>query len=1000
MRKQLLLLSLIAASIGVAQLYPEDCSTGANIPQCTTCPPNAVNVNNVCTCNAGFARTVNLTTGSVECIDCTSQQMVVSSFQTVNGSQVCVPCGADPRFTCLEASSFNSTTNTCTCAEGSVLIENVGTIGLTAQMCATCSSENCAACEYPYVQSGGACVCEPGFTSLPDASCVNETIYNTYVELFQSSSVTLSPPNIGNQNGAGSTVAVALASTWTVDLGVQCSMGNSTACNYLANLCVLLLYDAAAAPCAVYMSLLSNGCNGAACNPNTIPPLYYNSTSAIIVNNRSHRIDVKANQFLQFYVSSYALNGTWLGMYSVLDEFNLCDLSADDVLRFYKAGGIRAAKCLLNWNYFFTLAPETVFYELFLQNPSNASDYIPIPVLMLYSNESMNIQNINDLRLYRSDTKNNAKSQYRHRFYMYDSVGGKGSSEYPSYVTAAIDVMLYTSSYSDEEIPSLKVPLLVVRYASKEKGTTPTNNLSLLYQTQLATLYTLKENHIKASVSSMYLPDKNSVQSGLKIALIIFSAISFFTAWVATYGWMRRRQNLILDATAAFRFLVYLCSHIANAYLILVVFSSWYCLISYKSQYWLSIPVATSDLYVNAMLYTAIVTKGVAVLYRLVEQCNADYFVIDWERSKGQLQRENKVVPVSMWRSTFIANELHELQTLRYWHPLLSMGIILLFIIGLEYINFSYSFPLGSRKGEENTVVINTLRVAVDTFFWVAVPMVIYMIEYQIYFNFVVVHPLQAFVDLCSVSNLSIIVLLEPNWGFYFHGESIHAHSDVSMEEFQNNLFLESQGNLPVRGLGGLSTCQTFEVFLGGYTRQYLYLCYAEMEAERLYAMGKSLKKYDPAKWHFTDFLTGLSKKPSVYTRGGLAIKERLNTTFQQSVRRAEGTLLVKFVLQKWFDFPPNILYMNGQQSWEKGDKDLFFIDQVQSFGRALMCGLDFDIFLLYTALFTGLDIALHNVYAAFVITFAVEVCLSFYRNKEGVSNLSRKTLIDDRFFI
>lgn len=34
------------------------------------------------------------------------------------------------------------------------------------------------------------------------------------------------------------------------------------------------------------------------------------------------------------------------------------------------------------------------------------------------------------------------------------------------------------------------------------------------------------------------------------------------------------------------------------------------------------------------------------------------------------------------------------------------------------------------------------------------------------------------------------------------------------------------------------------------------------------------------------------------------------------------------------------------------------------------------------------------------VLTFAVEVVLRFYRVREGLINMSHKTMIDDRFFI
>ncbi|CAJ1027546.1 Meckelin (Transmembrane protein 67), putative [Leishmania lindenbergi] len=73
----------------------------------------------------------------------------------------------------------------------------------------------------------------------------------------------------------------------------------------------------------------------------------------------------------------------------------------------------------------------------------------------------------------------------------------------------------------------------------------------------------------------------------------------------------------------------------------------------------------------------------------------------------------------------------------------------------------SAGVPRGKRQVGGMTTSFDTLRVAIDTFFLVAVALVMYLLEYQIYYRFVVVHLLQVFVDLCSVSNISIMILLE-----------------------------------------------------------------------------------------------------------------------------------------------------------------------------------------------------------------------------------------------
>lgn len=979
---------------------------------CQVCPGNGSSVGDSCVCDAGFALHVDAVTGAVSCVDCAAQQMMVSSAGSPNATQYCLACGGDGQVSGLIDATFSAASRTCVCAAGSAVVQQLGTFVLSAAMCVPCPSSACVACTFPfaYDSASGGCTCSTGFTMIYDGSCVPTAAYDTIAAAASGTSVVLAPANIDNGGAAGPATAVVAAQVYAVGAAVLCSRGNSTACNFLANLCVLMNYATTSTPCALFERLKQSlPCGDAWCETvDGLPWLYYTRSNADVVADAATAVTVSARAPLQLVVSAHDLRGNWLGYEAVVDQLNPCFLPNTELEYFLAAGDTRATACNVNWRWFL-FANSTVFYDVYVADPANASRLAPVPVLVDYTNYDFAPRTLDDAWLYRGAASAGgamAAAGFRRRFYAYDNVGGAGDplqpSQPPSYVTTLWRATLVLGA-NPSDSSYVTTPVLVLQYASKTTASmadgAAADTLKAAIQSPLNASrgadYTLG-----CEMRAYYLASTDAISHGMKITLIGLCGLCFVSAWLRTYGWMRRRQYLVLDWLAALRFFVYLCNHISNLFFVVVAIASWYIFLAYKNQSTLSRAMQASDVYVSAMLYVAVAAKGVVVLYRLAEQCNADYFVIDWERSKGQLLRENKVVPVSMWRSTFLANELNELQALRYWHPLLTMAIIFLFLVGLGYQNMSASVPRGSRSVGGMTASFDTLRIAIDTFFWIAVVLVMYVLEFQIYYRFVVVHPLQAFVDLCSVSNISIMILLEQQWGFYIHGESIHAHADVSMEEFQNNLFLEAQGNLPVRGLGGQSRCQSFEVYLGPYTRQYLYMCYLEMHLEHQRSLGKREVAVNPARWHFLGLLFGFSRKPRVYSQAALAIRDRINYAFQQSVRRAESTLLVKFVLQKWLDFPPNVMYMNGPQRGDHGGKDLFFIDDVLSYGRAFMCGLDFDLFVLYAALFAAIDASLHNVYAAMVLTFAVEVVVLFYRVHEGLINLSQKTMIDDRFFI
>ena len=57
-------------------------------------------------------------------------------------------------------------------------------------------------------------------------------------------------------------------------------------------------------------------------------------------------------------------------------------------------------------------------------------------------------------------------------------------------------------------------------------------------------------------------------------------------------------------------------------------------------------------------------------------------------------------------------------------------------------------------------------------------------------------HPLLQFVDLCSVSNVSILLFDEPSHGYYIHGRSVHSYADTDMAELFHQLKKEEVGGL------------------------------------------------------------------------------------------------------------------------------------------------------------------------------------------------------------
>ena len=52
-------------------------------------------------------------------------------------------------------------------------------------------------------------------------------------------------------------------------------------------------------------------------------------------------------------------------------------------------------------------------------------------------------------------------------------------------------------------------------------------------------------------------------------------------------------------------------------------------------------------------------------------------------------------------------------------------------------------------------------------------------------------HKIRQFVDLCSVSNVSVFIMTRKLFGFYVHGRSVHGHADTNLRGMNINLHKE-----------------------------------------------------------------------------------------------------------------------------------------------------------------------------------------------------------------
>ena len=123
------------------------------------------------------------------------------------------------------------------------------------------------------------------------------------------------------------------------------------ACETLANLCVLQLYDDRTNACINYQTILAarldKGVAGVTTRSATLPWLLYPSGGdSICLDESLQRRMHLSNDQLEYYLASYTINGTFLG-YSPLDTLlNYCTRSSP----YSSLGGGSASST--SWQYF------------------------------------------------------------------------------------------------------------------------------------------------------------------------------------------------------------------------------------------------------------------------------------------------------------------------------------------------------------------------------------------------------------------------------------------------------------------------------------------------------------------------------------------------------------------------------------------------------------------------------------------------------------------------
>lgn len=233
----------------------------------------------------------------------------------------------------------------------------------------------------------------------------------------------------------------------------------------------------------------------------------------------------------------------------------------------------------------------------------------------------------------------------------------------------------------------------------------------------------------------------------------------------------------------------------------------------------------------NAFFYALFALQTIYIFYAIYRQCNHDIFMVDWEQPPKRHHRhhenDEEEEEVSAWRSILIAKEWNKLQSMRKTSIELTLVWIVFLFIGRGLDQNSISQPHLNHDNNNTTYgYINVaLRFTNTVWWWGFLSAMQWAFQSWIWERYVCETPSQYFINLCTLTNISLLIMDDRYHGYYLHGRSPYEFADCSMNTLIDQMKREENGFMTERGLGDPEAprdCQSFEFFSSRDFREHL----------------------------------------------------------------------------------------------------------------------------------------------------------------------------------
>ncbi|KAL7674077.1 hypothetical protein ACOME3_000356 [Neoechinorhynchus agilis] len=958
--------------------------------RCRMCPPNSsVSKDDVfnCKCSPGFYHEQYRGNGAVKCGACPSSHPI----QSIDGFG-CVAC--DRKFSdCSRGCPFGYLPNEMS-TNGSFFDEKwVGSMRLSIRRCTKCGGDKKQFFIEPDVnmhrcKSCRSRILNESILMMPDpCSCKGREKKGGFCfkkEQFPVDEKSLDKMAIiRGTNKKSEYIEDHLTAVYNLCKTKINSASNLTACNALVNMAAVQHYRQDGVIKLVHQMYNIHENDASTGSTLNIPAVEYpNGTFSNYLSEKFGRLEghysglIQLRDTISVIYAQYTLNGKFIGWSNFMPS--PCGPFMGFSMTQPKIGFDCIKKCSMQANWFTKNSPEdTRFFEAYLKyrsSKTNTWKYVPIPVIVM--NEYP------DIHSSKTFMNNVHKIKLRRRFFSVDrktTIPTGGTS--PIYITilSKFDI-LFRFPFKEHGLDKIRLPLIEINYTDIE----PQNSFN--------------EITVPLRVSIRFKGESETGNGYMHLAFFLSTIAAFIETFLAVIRFARRHgsQKSFLQTFihTLSRFIGIITDYLFLAFVLIAVFSLMFHQsgTSVENFYLMRIPIMNHIQYVILILT---IFKTIDIVHLIYYHYFVEIYFIDWESPK--LMSGNIVRKGCGWRPSFVANEWSKLQTVRKipFESQLIVALVMMKIALSAYDNGPSTIPCITNVG-----LGQLMQMVLFLVFWTSSA----MIHHAIYFcgySRLIKDRFYNMIDLCSVANISILLLSERLHGYYIHGRSPHGSTDVELFEILNNFKNEKENLCSQRGLVIGNATQVFELRITPQFR--LQIDNAVAEVRSLQTSCKLI----------SDPITVIRDEANKMSLTNDSIVDRIETLPTRPIRQGAfdrlNDLLKKYIDHDCLDYEireksatERMLDIELNNSTEKS---LFFSNVgSHKFAKVTFYGHERSFFVWNALVFMVLNFYF-NASGRYLIFPGVGCCLlqwiaEMIRKYATTLQLQRKTMVDKRLLL